>query len=372
MNKTDPPTDTELAAYFAGHVAGARAAEIEAWMANDPANTERAEVVRLLLAPPIQAAKWDRDRIWDNITHAIERDAATPQAERPAEPFRPAIVETPRRTARERFLAMHGQPRRVYAVAKIAAVVIAIAYGAHYYATSSITLGFRAQPALRPAHEYATVRGGHVTVQLSDGSRVTLAPESRLRVAAGFGTHDRSVELEGEGEFDVVHDSTRPFSVRAGRAIVVDIGTRFDLRAYAGDSSARVAVAEGAVTLGPYAPVAAPHGDARSEGVLIRKGEVGRLDGLGHAVTADIGTEATYFGWTAGHLVFEREPLRDVLRSIARWYDVEVTVPDTAVASRLVTAEFSTQSPSDMIHALAQAVNASVVGSGHTFTLTAR
>ena len=67
--------------------------------------------------------------------------------------------------------------------------------------------------------------------------------------------------------------------------------------------------------------------------VLIRKGEVGRLDALGHALTAPIGAEATYFGWTEGRLVFEREPLRDVLSSIARWYDVQVSVPDAAVAN---------------------------------------
>jgi len=173
--------------------------------------------------------------------------------------------------------------------------------------------------------------------------------------------------------FDVVHDSTRTVQCPAGRAIVVDIGTRFDLRAYAGDSSARVAVADGAVTLGPYAPVAAPHGDARSEGVLIRKGEVGRLDGLGHAVTGLTSvSEATYFGWTAGTWSSSANRCGMCSGPSPAGTTSEVTVPDTAVASRLVTAEFSTQSPSDIDPRAGAGGQCVVVGSGHTFTLTAR
>ena len=226
---------------------------------------------------------------------------------------------------------------------------------------------------------YATHRGERVTVQLLDGTKVTLAPESRLRISAGFGAHDRAVELEGEAAFSVVHDSTRPFTVKAGPALVVDVGTQFDLRAYSGDRVAQVAVAEGSVAIGAASPgmdPRTPKGSANegrgAEGVLVSGGEVGQLDVVGHATTSKIGNSATYFAWTHGRLVFERRPLREVLGAIARWYDMDVTVRDSVVADRLVTAEFSTESPSEMIQALAHAVNASVAGSGRTFTLSAR
>src|ERR1019366_1973328 len=58
--------------------------------------------------------------------------------------------------------------------------------------------------------------------------------------------------------------------------------------------------------------------------------------------------------------------------TIGRWYDLDVRVPDARLARRLVTAEFSRQSASEMIAALAVAMDATVEREGRAITLRPR
>ena len=76
-----------------------------------------------------------------------------------------------------------------------------------------------------------------------------LNAESRLRYPADFGATARDVELVGEGYFEVVHDSTRPFRVHAGGSVTEDLGTHFVVRAYPELRHVDVAVTEGLVSL---------------------------------------------------------------------------------------------------------------------------
>ena len=99
------------------------------------------------------------------------------------------------------------------------------------------------------AHErYVSAVGKRDSVRLADGSRVILGPASQLVVPAAFGQRGREVELHGEAYFDVVHDTTRPFVVRAGDATIRDIGTSFAVRSDSGPRL-QVVVTAGAVAL---------------------------------------------------------------------------------------------------------------------------
>lgn len=351
---SNAPTDAELAAYLAGTIASRRRAEIEQWIAGDRAHATRVEELRTALGAELPSDSWNRARIWGNIEAAIERNASAHAADAAATPDSTAAAA--RKEARRRLIATLGG---------VAAALVVIVAGATYIVDS-----LPAHAELSAPREYATRRGQRATVQLSDGSRVVLAPESRLRVAEDFGHRRRSVELEGEAQFDVVHDSTREFSVHAGAALVVDIGTRFDLRAYRSDTAARVAVSEGAVAMRRF--VAMDAAAVSSEGVLVRQGEVGQLDAGGHARTVAMDDPSAYFAWTADQLVFRRARLRDVLETVAHWSTVDIRVADSTLADRLITAEFATTSATDMANALASALNAKAVDSGRTITLVPR
>jgi transmembrane sensor len=177
--------------------------------------------------------------------------------------------------------------------------------------------------------EFATRRGEQTTVTLADGTRVTLAPESRMRVHP-FGAV-REVDLSGEAVFEVQHDERRPFLVRAGHAVTEDLGTTFLVRAYPGDTVVRVVVTEGAVALRAKA---APAGT----GARLDAGEVGLLDGAGRAAVTGADVEP-YDAWTRGLVVFRHATLADVAAELGRRYDVTIEFARPADVGRRVTVE---------------------------------
>jgi len=118
---------------------------------------------------------------------------------------------------------------------------------------------------------YATARGERTTVELRDGTRVTLAPETELRIA----TIGRPVYLSGEAVYSVTHDPRRSFRVIAPNSVTVqDIGAQFDVRAYSADKAVRVAVAAGSVSL---------RGSAQP--ITLGRGTLGVIDSAGTNVT---------------------------------------------------------------------------------------
>jgi ferric-dicitrate binding protein FerR (iron transport regulator) len=287
--------------------------------------------------------------------------------------------ETPERAARSRNVPAprplsispppaHARPVRFARSGAIAATILVAASvaGGSYLTIRRGSATDGASPFVR---EYATERGQKATIQLSDGSQLTLAAASRVSIPADFGKASREITLEGEAFVDVAHDPARPFRIHIKDAIAEDIGTRFDVRSYPQDSSVVVAVEEGAVTLGQSPVRGKASGRATvPEGVVLHQGDVGTLSPDGHVKTTT-GTPGMYSSWMRGNLTFVRSPLSDVADAIGRWYDLDVRVDSPTLAAETVTASFSVQSPAQMVQALALAVNARVEMNGRVVRL---
>jgi transmembrane sensor len=84
-------------------------------------------------------------------------------------------------------------------------------------------------------------------VMLPDGSLVYLNTGSTISYSDDFGTHDREVELKGEGFFDVKHNAAKPFRVHSSDVTVKVLGTAFNVNAYPDKKDVTVTVARGLV-----------------------------------------------------------------------------------------------------------------------------
>jgi transmembrane sensor len=68
------------------------------------------------------------------------------------------------------------------------------------------------------------------SVKLPDGSRVSLGPETQLRLS--FSERERLISMQsGEAYFEVAPDADRPFSVKTPSGTVVAVGTAFSVHA---------------------------------------------------------------------------------------------------------------------------------------------
>lgn len=353
MTPPTDPSDDLLARFIDGELGQAEARELHARIAGDAHLRQRVADLKALLSVQPPRATPDADRLW-SVIRRRELDAKSPT-------LRVAVgrARLPKlATSRFNFAA--------------AAALLIAASGAAWLLITRRPQELAVPGATGEPRQYTTSRGQNATIQLTDGSKVVLAPSSRLTISPDYAAAEREISLDGEAIFSVRHDPSHPFRVRARGAVIEDIGTRFDVRAYPSDATVTVAVAEGAVTLGrERTPLRAAAG-AAPEGVILRQGEIGSLGPAGAVSAIMTPHVSNRLAWSRGRLVFVARPLPEVLVEIGRWYDLDIRVPDKRLASRLVTAEFSTQSASEMIDALALAVDATITRSGRVVTMRAR
>jgi transmembrane sensor len=187
---------------------------------------------------------------------------------------------------------------------------------------------------------YATTAGQRLVMRLGDGTQVTLAPQSRLRSAVDYGAARRDLYLDGEAYFQVAPDSQRPLRVHTTQSVTEDLGTAFVVRAYADQVATEVVVAEGRVTLSRADTTAA----ARTPALVLEARDLGTLAPSGVPALrrgVDVGR---YIAWTRGVLAFDATPLGDVVRTLGRWYNVEIRLADSTLAARRLTATFQNES----------------------------
>ncbi|MBL8268796.1 FecR family protein [Steroidobacter sp.] len=165
-----------------------------------------------------------------------------------------------------------------------------------------------------------TLIGENRSVRLSDGSRVTLGGGSRLTVS--MAPNSRNIRLlEGEAFFIVAKDPSRPFSVDAGAATVLAVGTEFNVRR--GTDRVDVAVVEGQVMVTPDTPsnpVAWLRSTSEQRAPLhLAVGQRTTVDSTGQRSTGALVDPNSVTAWQSGQLVFRQEPLREVVANVNRY-----------------------------------------------------
>ena len=155
-------------------------------------------------------------------------------------------------------------------------------------------------------------RGGEYSITLSDGTIVYLISESELRYPVNFVGRDRRVYLSGEAYFDVVQDEAHPFIVDMGNSSVRVLGTSFDVRAYADEDEVLTTLVQGSVKF-----------SAGKEFVTLEPGKQAVLGKSGSIETREVDTYL-YTAWKEGVFAFKRQRLEEIMKVVARWYDVNI------------------------------------------------
>lgn len=176
------------------------------------------------------------------------------------------------------------------------------------------------QPVKAPIYnKVETPQGGEYTLCLSDGTKVHLNAMSSLRFPVSFGEGRRCVELQGEAFFEVSKNGY-PFIVEVNGMQVEVLGTSFNISAYPDetyqttllDGSVKVATATGeSCILTPHQQASVTPGNSSIEVCM---------------VDADM-----YTSWTRGKIQFKDRRLEDIMKSLARWYDVKVIYADEKI-----------------------------------------
>ncbi|WP_109125386.1 FecR domain-containing protein [Dyella sp. C11] len=215
-------------------------------------------------------------------------------------------------------------------------------------------VGWHAMSNPATSQSYASAVGAQRSVTLDDGTRVTLGGATRL--VTHYSRNRRQVELaDGEAYFEVVHDASRPFEVRAGDVTIEDIGTAFNVRRTG--QYVTVAMAEGRVR------VADNKGGANNslEAVAGQSVIFDPSRSIMNVVTSDPASAAA---WRNARLEFDNEPLSVVVANINRYRAQPLRIADNDLRSLTFTGTVKTDAIDDWLHALPQVLPLQVSEAG--------
>lgn len=245
------------------------------------------------------------------------------------------------------------QVTRRFAVA--ASIIVIFAVGTAGALLNQLSGSSLAGPASGAA-TYATAIGGTSTIELADGSVITLNTNSRAIV--DFSVQQRIVQLErGELHIDVAHDPTRPLSVIAAGRIVQAVGTSFSVRI---DDSQRVEVlvADGLVQIGVResdtadADLSGPARERVSK-LMISEAERVVLNSGEEAVEVLEPEEIeVQLSWRNGNLIFRGESLASAVYEVGRYTAVEFVINDEELRRVRVAGLFKTGDVSGFLSSL--------------------
>lgn len=169
-----------------------------------------------------------------------------------------------------------------------------------------------------------TPRGGTYKIVLSDGTSVTLNAESSLSFPKVFSGAFRTVELRGEGYFEVAKNKSIPFIVKSNGLSVAVLGTQFNLNSYPSGSPVSATLVEGSVKV-----------SAQGSSVTLVPGQQATLDQGLHVAIADIEAVTS---WKEGYFRFNDEPIQEIMTKISRWYNVDVIYKGNVSGDRFTGA----------------------------------
>jgi len=213
------------------------------------------------------------------------------------------------------------------------------------------------------SEHYATATGQRATITLTDGTRVTLAPQSVLRVVPPLNGATRTVALVGEAYFEVHGKSDAPFVVRTGAVATRVLGTTFSVRYYITDPRVQVAVTTGKVVVSALT--------RQHPTITLTAGAVGAVtDSM--AVLISVDSAAQYTAWTAGQLHFYRVPITDVLATLTRWYGYQFRLADPALSDHRLTAVLDTWSAASALGTIKLLLNVDLTFDANVVTLHPR
>lgn len=237
---------------------------------------------------------------------------------------------------------------RRWLAATAAAVVLAVAL-----------VGWLAPDLLGGWHRYSTAIGEQRTVELRDGSLLQLNTNSRALVR--FDGATREVRLSaGEALFKVAHDTSRPFRVHVGDAVIRAVGTQFNINRHS--TGTTVTVLEGKVEISSDAAAVtaaanSTQGQDQPPGHtdFLSAGEVARIDGPASISVSSVADPTESVAWRQRRLMFREESLATIAEEFNRYNrSPQIVVEGESLRNRRYGGTFDADDPDSFVEFVAR------------------
>ncbi|HZW38225.1 MAG TPA: FecR domain-containing protein [Ignavibacteriaceae bacterium] len=201
----------------------------------------------------------------------------------------------------------------------------------------------------------STANGQRATMNLSDGSVISLNADSKLKYPNYFDKDSREIEFEGEGYFKIHPDKTRPFRIKCNNTITEVTGTEFNIKNR--NHKFSIAVVEGSVKM---------FSNKTSQEVAVVKGQMVSLKNSGSFSKPLKINVKHLLAWRENKLSFSRTPLNLAVKEIERCYsNVNITIVNDSLKHKTITGVFDTGSLDEILSVLSITHDIKINKKGH-------
>ncbi|MCF0072940.1 FecR family protein [Dyadobacter sp. CY261] len=254
-----------------------------------------------------------------------------------------------------------------------AAVLVLVAWGGYEWSVRNTVDNGDRLAAEAPANllTKTNTTGEPVWVLLSDGSRVSLQPQSTIRYPADFQNYKREIYLKGKAFFEVTRDERKPFLVYTGEITTKVLGTSFWINRSQASSDVEVSVVTGKVSVFQKdKEKEANAGDLVSGVILSRNQSVKYAPGKIFAAML-VKRPVAGDGYKTA-FVFDDTRLGEVAQTLEKAYGIDIVLTSEKLKNCLFTADINKQPMFTQLDLIAASVNATYTVKGTKIYLSGK
>ena len=196
-------------------------------------------------------------------------------------------------------------------------------------------------------------------ILLPDGTKVFLNAGSRLAFPEQFTGESREVMLAGEAYFEVKHDSKHPFVVQVNDLRIKDLGTRFNVSAYAADGHVETVLAEGKVSIKQN------NSGLFTQATELVPGQLAAFDKQTNKLTVLQVNVEDYILWTQGMMKFETVDLSRIVKKLERYYNIHFQFDDPMLGALKISGKLELKEDrNEVIERIARTATVNIVRKG--------
>ena len=210
--------------------------------------------------------------------------------------------------------------------------------------------------------------GKRTRITLSDNSSIWLNSGSKLVYPVCFDEKKREVFLEGEAIFEVSPDQAHPFHVISHNLEIKELGTGFDLSAYADDSIVNTVLEHGSVELiYKGTSMFGQNKEKMTPGMLAMYNPDSKS-----LVQKSVNTR-DYTSWKDGYLNLDQKSLGSIVKKLSRYYNVSIEIESQDLADETFTGQLDLRNNAiQVLELIAETMDIEIVQTGHQITIRKR
>lgn len=268
-----------------------------------------------------------------------------------------ALLNSRLENARQEKTPPPARTRRLMPALRVAAAVAGITVivwaGIYFFRSSP--------PVAQAMNEIAAPRGSKTQITLADGTEIWLNAGSKLTYPKNFSHENREVTLVGEAFFKVKHNDLHPFIVHTQEADITDLGTSFNVKAYAGGSTTETTLIEGALEVSLKKDPSKKIRMKPNEKLVLRNtaAETGKpateaeqelkvTEVVPYRQTNDIVETA----WVDNKFIFRDERFEDLAAMMEKRYNVSIRITGDDIKAYQLTGIFKNESVEEALKVL--------------------